>query len=88
MPLESTLQTSFHLLAFKLLGIEGLPLPRINWHLQEGQDGYDDPYLTDEDHQALCNIVCHLNRLRGGLGKIFTEQRVDRQVSKIIAKLF
>lgn len=51
-------KADFHMLAFQLLGIEGLPLPRTNWHLKEGQDGYDDPYLTEVDYQTLCNIVC------------------------------
>jgi hypothetical protein len=54
----NAVEASFHLLAFELLGIDGLPLPRINWHLKEGQDGYDDPYLSDHDYQRLCNIVC------------------------------
>jgi nucleoside phosphorylase len=49
---------SFHSLAFELLGIEGLPLPRTNWHLKEGQDGFDDPYLDDQQYQKLGNIVC------------------------------
>src|SRR5262249_1011067 len=43
----------FHLLAFDLLGIDGLPLPRT--------DGYKgDPYLTDEQFQVLCIRVCEL----------------------------
>jgi hypothetical protein len=43
----------FHLLAFELLDIDGLPLPRM--------DGYrGDPYLTDEHYQELCIRVCEL----------------------------
>jgi hypothetical protein len=45
--------TNFHSLAFELLGIDYLPLPRM--------DGFDgDPYLTDGHYQELCNIVCEL----------------------------
>lgn len=51
---------SFHTLAFDLLNIDYLPLPRMTWHLKPGQDGYDDPYFDDRDHQNLCNIVCEL----------------------------
>jgi hypothetical protein len=43
----------FHMLAHELLGIDGLPLPRM--------DGYEgDPYLTDEQYQELCIQVCEL----------------------------
>jgi len=41
----------FHKLAFRLLSIDYLPLPRL-----DGKDG--DPYLTDGNYQRLCNIVC------------------------------
>ncbi len=49
---------TFHSIAFSLLGIDYLPLPKTNWHLKEGDEGFNDPYLTDKDYQTLCNIVC------------------------------
>jgi hypothetical protein len=59
MPPDPVLQISFHSLAFELLGIEGLPLPRTNWHLKDGQDGYDDPHLTEihKHHTLRISIV-------------------------------
>lgn len=41
----------FHDYAFSLLGIEGLPLPRM--------DGFeDDHYLIESDYSILCSAVC------------------------------
>jgi hypothetical protein len=51
-------KTRFSLLAFDLLGIDYLPVPKMNWHIPEGHDGHDDPHLTDHDYQTLCNIIC------------------------------
>jgi hypothetical protein len=78
-------EVSFHTLAFKLLGIDYLPLPRTNWHLREGQDGYDDPYLTDEDYQTLCNIVCE--RVRGTTVQAWRDSTLGERIALMTAAI-
>ncbi len=64
--------THFHKLAFELLGIDGLPLPRVN-----GYEG--DPYLTDSDYGRLCMIVCR--RASGVTARDWWEASVGQRIA-------
>jgi hypothetical protein len=70
--------TDFHRLAFELLGINGLPLPRT--------DGYEgNPYLTDSDYGRLCTIVCQ--RVPGITARDWWEASQGQRIAYLEAAL-